>query len=185
MSKQLTDQQQTDLLLTLKTRFEKNSSMHKGLDWAKIEEKLKANPHKLWSLSQMEQTGGEPDVIEYDKQKDEYTFCDCAEQTPVGRRNFCYDRKAWEERKVAKPANNALDVATEMGVELLSVEEYHKLQDLVKVDTKTSSWLKTPAKVRALGGALFGDRRYDTVFIYHNGVQSYYAVRGFRGLLKV
>lgn len=173
------------LLQTLQTRFEKNMDRHKGLEWAKVQAKLEAHPQKLWSLSEMEKTEGEPDVIAFDKQNNEYLFCDCSQQSPKGRRSLCYDKAAWESRKEYKPKNNAVDVAKEMGIELLTEEQYRQLQELGEFDTTTSSWLKTPIEIRRHGGAIFGDRRYDHVFMYHNGAESYYAARGFRGLLRV
>jgi hypothetical protein len=174
-----------DLLGVLKTRFEKNMGRHKGLDWAKIEVKLKAGAGKLKSLGEMEKTGGEPDVVGFDKKTGEYIFYDCSEESPAGRRSLCYDRKALEERKEFKPKNSALDAAAAMGIELLTEEQYRELQGLGQFDTKTSSWIKTPTEIRKLGGAVFCDRRYDKVFLYHNGAESYYAARGFRGSLKV
>lgn len=175
----------TELLGTLETRFKKNMDRHKELEWAKILVKLEAGTEKLWSLSEMEKTGGEPDVIAYDKNTDQYIFCDCSAESPKARRSLCYDREALEKRKEFKPADSVVDMAAAMGIELLSEEQYRELQKLGKFDMKTSSWLKTPAEIRALGGAIFGDYRYATVFIYHNGAESYYAARGFRGLLKV
>lgn len=173
------------LLVLLKARFEKNMKRHKGLDWDKIQAKLEANPEKLRSLAEMENTGGEPDVIGLDKKTGEYVFCDCADESPKGRRSTCYDRAALDSRKENKPENNAVDMAAAMGISLLTEAEYRQLQQLGEFDTKTSSWIQTPADIRALGGALFCDRRYNTVFLYHNGAQSYYAARGFRGLLRV
>lgn len=181
----LSEEAQTELLNSLKKRFEKNMSRHKGLEWAKIQAKLEANDAKLWSLDEMERTEGELDVIGYDAQTDEYTFVDCSAESPKGRRSLCYDLEAWESRKEHKPTNNVFDVATEMGIELLNEEQYRTLQSLGKFDTKTSSWLATPAEIRKLGGAIFGDFRYGQVFIYHNGAESYYAARGFRGALRV
>ena len=172
-----------ELLKVLKARFEKNMKRHKGLDWAKVEARL--DDRKLRALAEMERTGGEPDVIGHDKKTGEFIFADCSAETPKGRRSICYDREALEERKEHKPKDNALDMAKAIGIELLTEEEYRELQELGEFDTKTSSWLKTPAAVRKLGGAIYGDRRYDRVFIYHNGAQSYYAVRGFRGSLRV
>jgi len=169
----------------LKARFEKNMSRHSGIEWGKVLEKLEAQPDKLWSLNEMEETGGEPDVVGYDEKTGEYLFFDCSPETPQGRRNVCYDREALDARKEHKPGNSAMDMAADMGIELLTEEEYMALQKLGKFDTKTSSWLKTPPAIRKLGGAIFGDRRYDHVFIYHNGASSYYAVRGFRGVLRV
>jgi hypothetical protein len=173
------------LLATLKSRFEKNPGRHKELDWKKIEKKLETNPEKLWSLQQMEASEGEPDVIGYDKQTDSYWFVDCSTESPAGRRSYCYDPEALESRKANKPADSALNIAAEMGIELLTEEEYHLLQQTGSYDLKTSSWLLTPATIRKLGGAIFGDKRFGRVFIYHNGAESYYAARGFRGLLKV
>lgn len=173
------------LLEILKTRFDKNMSRHKGLQWAKVQARLEAHPEKLRPLSEMEKTGGEPDVIGHDKKTGEYTFCDCSAESPGGRRSICYDREAMESRKEHRPENNAVDMAAEIGIELLTEDEYRDLQTLGEFDTKTSSWVKTPPAIRKLGGALFCDRRYDHVFTYHNGVQSYYAARGFRGLLRV
>jgi hypothetical protein len=181
----LSEKQQNELLRILKTRFEKNMKRHKGLDWTKIQTKLEKNPDKLWSLYQMEETGGEPDVVGLDKKSGEYTFMDCSAETPKDRRSVCYDREALDSRKEHKPKDNAMEMADEMGIELLSEEEYRELQTLGEFDLKTSSWIKTPAAIRKLGGALFADRRYDHVFVYHNGASSYYAVRGFRGSLKV
>ncbi|MGN7818939.1 DUF4256 domain-containing protein [Chitinophaga sp. 22536] len=177
--------QQATLLATLKLRFEKNMPRHKGLEWEEVETRLKANGDKLWSLQIMEETGGEPDVVGVDKKTGEYTFYDCSPETPAGRRNVCYDRQALDARKEHKPADSALDMAEAMGVSLLTEEQYQALQQLGKFDLKTSSWIETPAAIRKLGGALFCDRRYDHVFVYHNGASSYYAVRGFRGALKV
>jgi len=172
------------LLKTLKARFEKNLNRHKGINWPNVETKLLADDQKLWSLYQMEETGGEPDVVSFNK-KGEYTFFDCSPETPAGRRSICYDREALESRKEHKPKNNAVDMAAEMGIELLTEEQYRELQKLGTFDTKTSSWLKTPAKIRKLGGAVFADFRYGTVFVYHNGAQSYYGGRGFRGCIKI
>jgi hypothetical protein len=183
--KQLSPDQHDDLLKMLKARFEKNMSRHKGLEWADVQAKLEANAEKLWSLYEMEQTGGEPDVVGYDKKTGEYIFYDCSAESPKGRRSLCYDREAWVKRKEHKPENTAIDVASAMGIELLTEEQYRELQKLGKFDTKTSSWIVTPLAIRKLGGALFCDRRYDTVFTYHNGADSYYAARGFRGSLKV
>ena len=177
--------EQCDLLGALKARFEKNINRHKGLEWAKVQVKLEANPEKLWSLNEMERTGGEPDVVGHDKKTGEYIFYDCSAESPKGRRSFCYDPEALESRKENKPENNALDMAAAMGVELLTEQEYRELQKLGNFDTKTSSWVKTPSDIRKLGGALFCDRRYETVFVYHNGAESYYAARGFRGSLRV
>jgi hypothetical protein len=183
--RELSPKQGEELLSTLKARFEKNTHRHKGLEWAKVQAKLEANAGKLWSLNEMEITGGEPDVIGFDDKTGEYIFCDCSAQSPVGRRNFCYDREAWETRKENKPPNNVVDVAAAMGIELLTEAQYRELQKLGSFDTTTSSWVETPADIRKLGGALFCDRRYNTVFVYHNGAISYYAARGFRGLLRV
>jgi len=183
--KELSAEQREELLGVLKTRFEKNMSRHKGVEWAKVQARLEANPEKLWSLDDMENTGGEPDVVAYDEQKDEYVFYDCSAESPKGRRSLCYDREALDARKEFKPANSIIDMAADMGVEVLTEEQYSQLQQLGSFDTKTSSWLKTPADVRRLGGAIFGDLRYGRVFIYHNGADSYYAARGFRGLLRV
>ncbi len=174
-----------ELFSALKARFEKNISRHPGLDWARVQEKVEAQPAKMQSLIEMERTGGEPDVVGYDKESDEYTFCDCSAESPAGRRSVCYDREGLESRKEHRPQNSAIDMATAMGIELLTEEQYRHLQTLGKFDTKTSSWVKTPADVRALGGALFCDRRYGHVFVYHNGAPSYYAARAFRGWLKV
>lgn len=181
----LSGEQRQELLNTLKNRFEKNKHRHKGLEWQKIQEKLEASPDKLWSLNEMEATGGEPDVVAFDKKTGEFIFYDCAPESPKGRRSLCYDRKALDARKEHKPADSAMDMATEMGIEMLNEEQYRELQKLENFDTKTSSWLTTPDNIRKLGGAIFGDYRYETVFIYHNGAESYYAARGFRGSLKV
>jgi hypothetical protein len=183
--KELSPAQRDTLLKTLKARFEKNPKRHVGLEWSKVQAKLEASPAKLWSLGEMEATGGEPDVAGYDKKTGEYLFVDCSPETPKGRVSVCYDREGWEARKEHRPKNTAVDMATEMGIELLTEEEYGELQKLGEFDLKTSSWLKTPAAMRKLGGALFGDRRFDRVFFYHNGAQSYYAARGFRGWLRV
>jgi len=176
--------QSGELLRTLKTRFEKNMNRHKGLEWAKVQARLVANPEKLRSLSEMEKTGGEPDVIGYDKKTGEYIFCDCSSESPNGRRSLCYDREALESRKEHKPKGSAIEMAAAMDIELLTEEQYRELQKLGNFDTKTSSWLKTPSDIRRLGGALFADRRYDNVFVYHNGAPSYHAARGFRGSLR-
>ncbi|MVN23373.1 DUF4256 domain-containing protein [Mucilaginibacter arboris] len=183
--KELYPEQHEELLGILKTRFEKNLDRHKGIDWATVQAKLEAHPEKLWSLNEMERTGGEPDIIGYDKNTGEYIFYDCSAESPKGRRNVCYDREALDARKEFKPENNAVDMVATMGIELLTEEQYRELQKLGKFDTKTSSWVKTPADIRKLGGALFCDRRYNAVFLYHNGAQSYYASRAFRGLLRV
>jgi hypothetical protein len=181
----LSPAQRDELLATLKARFEKNMSRHKGLEWSKIQAKLEADAEKLWSLNEMEQTGGEPDVVGHDKKTGEYIFFDCAAESPKGRRSLCYDREALETRKEHKPKNSALDMAAVMGIELLNEEQYRDLQKLGEFDTKTSSWVKTPPAIRKLGGAVFCDRRYDHVFLYHNGAESYYAARGFRGSLRI
>jgi len=183
--KELSLEQVEELLNTLQGRFEKNMNRHSDLEWAKVQAKLEANPSKLWSLHQMEVTDGEPDVVGYDKEKDEYIFFDCSAESPKGRRSVCYDREALEARKKHKPENSAMDMATEMGIELLTEEQYRALQELGNFDLKTSSWVQTPAAIRKLGGAIFCDRRYDTVFMYHNGADSYYGARGFRGSLRV
>ena len=183
--KELSPEQREELLRALKARFEKNMNRHKGLEWAKVQAKLEANPEKMWSLSEMERTGGEPDVVGHDKETGEYIFFDCSAESPKGRRSLCYDREALESRKKYKPENNAIDVAAAMGIELLTEEQYRELQKLGDFDTKTSSWVNTPADIRKLGGALFCDRRYDHVFVYHNSAPSYYAARGFRGSLRV
>jgi hypothetical protein len=185
INKKISSEQRTELLEVLKSRFEKNMGRHKGLVWVAIEGKLKAAPKKVWSLYEMERTGGEPDVVGFDKKTGEYIFNDCAEESPKGRRSFCYDAEALKARKENQPENNAMDVAAAMGVELLTEEQYRKQQKLGNFDLKTSSWVKTPADIRKLGGALFCDRRYGTVFVYHNGADSYYAARGFRGELRV
>jgi hypothetical protein len=181
----LSKQQHEELLGTLQARFEKNMNRHKGLEWPQVQAKLEANAEKLWSLHEMERTGGEPDVIGHDQKTDEYIFYDCSVESPKDRRSLCYDRQALDSRKENKPRGNALDLATAMGIELLTEEQYRELQKLGNFDTKTSSWVKTPSNIRKLGGALFCDRRYDTVFLYHNGAESYYAARGFRGALRV
>src|SRR5438105_733552 len=182
---ELSPGQRAELLRALKARFEKNMSRHKGLDWANVQAKLEANAEKLWSLNEMERTGGEPDVVAHDKKTGEYVFYDCSAESPKGRRSVCYDREALESRKENKPEDNALGMAAGMGIELLTEEQYRELQKLGKFDTKTSSWVKTPADIRKLGGALFCDRRFGHVFVYHNGAQSYYGVRGFRCSLRV
>jgi hypothetical protein len=184
-NKELSLEQCEDLLRVLKARFEKNMNRHKGLEWAKVQAKLEDNPEKLWSLNEMERTGGEPDVVGYDKKKDEYIFYDCSAESPKGRRSVCYDREALESRKNHKPENNAIDMATAMGIELLTEEQYRALQKLENLDMKTSSWVQTPSDIRELGGALFCDRRFGHIFVYHNGADSYYAARGFRGSLRV
>ena len=181
----LSSKQRQEIITTLKARFEKNIHRHKDVEWEKVQAKLEANIEKLWSLNEMEKTGGEPDVVGHDNKTGEYIFYDCSEESPKGRRSLCYDREALNSRKENKPKNSALDVASAMGVELLTEEQYRELQKLGQFDTKTSSWVKTPAAIRNLGGALFCDRRYDTVFLYHNGAESYYAARGFRGCLRV
>jgi hypothetical protein len=183
--KKLSPAQREELLQTLKGRFEKHMNRHPGLEWVKVQARLEANVEKLWSLSEMEKTGGEPDVVGQDQKTGEYHFCDCSAESPAGRRSVCYDREGLDSRKEHKPENNAIDMAAAMGIELLTEEQYRELQKLGSFDTKTSSWVKTPADIRKLGGALFGDRRYGHVFIYHNGAQSYYAARGFRGSLRV
>lgn len=184
MKNKLTSEQAEELLKVLKTRFEKNMNRHKDLNWEKIQIKLEKSPEKLWTLNEMEITEGEPDVISYDQKKDEYFFFDCSPESPK-RRSLCYDYPAWNARKANKPESNAIDKASEMGIELLTEQQYRQLQELGKFDLKTSSWIKTPTNIRELGGAIFCDRRYNTVFTYHNGADSYYAARGFRGCLKV
>ncbi len=184
-AKDMKTKEREELLATLKARFEKNLSRHKGLEWAKVQAKLEANPEKLRSLNEMERTGGEPDVVGFDKKTGEYVFYDCSAESPIGRRSICYDREALESRKEHKPANNAIDLAGAIGIQLLTEEEYRELQKLGKFDLKTSSWVQTPADIRKLGGALYCDRRYNRVFVYHNGAESYYAARGFRGSLRV
>ena len=183
--KELSPEDQGKLLKVLKDRFEKNMDRHKGISWSKIQEKLESHPGKLWSLSEMELTGGEPDVVEYEKQSDSYIFYDCSPESPKDRRSICFDRQALDARKEHKPRTSAMDMADEMGIEILNEEQYRALQEAGKFDLKTSSWVATPANIRKLGGALFCDRRYDTVFLYHNGADSYYGARGFRGSLKV
>jgi hypothetical protein len=183
--KVLSAKQQDELLSILKARFENNPKRHKNLKWEQVLARLKANPDKLWSLNEMESTGGEPDAVDQDKKSGEIVFYDCAEESPKGRRSYCYDSDAWASRKEHKPKNNAEDAARAMGIELLTEEQYRSLQKLGNFDLKTSSWIKTPHEVRELGGALFCDRRFDMVFVYHNGAESYYAARGFRGVLKV
>ena len=181
----LSPKQGEELLSALEARFEKNMSRHKGLKWNPVQAKLEASPEKLWSLSEMERTGGEPDVVGFDKKTGEYIFYDCSAETPKDRRNICYDHEALESRKEFKPKDNAMDMAAAMGIEIITEEQYRELQKLGDFDTKTSSWLLTPPEIRKLGGAIFADRRYDHVFVYHNGASSYYGVRGFRGLLQV
>jgi len=181
----LLSEQREEILGTLKDRFEKNMNRHKEFEWAAVQAKLETNPEKLWSLYEMERTGGEPDVIGLDKKADQFIFYDCSAESPKGRRSVCYDREALESRKQHKPENNAIDMAADMGIEILTENQYRELQTLGSFDTKTSSWVKTPEHIRKLGGAIFCDRRYDTVFMYHNGAESYYAARGFRGSLKV
>jgi hypothetical protein len=183
--KQLSPSNLEKLLATLKARFEKNSARHTGIDWAKVKARLEAKTEKMWSLGEMERTGGEPDVVGHDKKTGEYVFFDCSAESPAGRTSFCYDREALDSRKEHKPKNNVVDAAAAMGVELLTEDQYRELQALGEFDTKSSSWVKAPDDIRKRGGALFGDRRYGRVFIYHNGAQSYYSGRGFRGALKV
>jgi len=183
--KELSPEQREELIGVLKTRFEKNMNRHKGLEWAKVKAKLEADTEKLWSLNEMERTGGEPDVVNLDEITGKFIFYDCSAESPKSRRSFCYDREALESRKEYKPENNAMDMAAAMGIELLTEEQYRELQQLGNFDTKTSSWVKTPAEIRKLGGALFCDRRYNHVFTYHNGAESYYAARGFRGSIRV
>lgn len=183
--KELSQEQRDELLLVLKERFEKNMHRHKDLEWSKIQAKLEVSPEKLWSLNEMEITGGEPDVVEYDIEKDEYIFYDCSAESPKGRRSICYDREALEARKKHKPENSAMDMAAAMGIDLLTEEEYRNLQKLENFDKKTSSWVQTPSDIRERGGALFCDFRYGHVFLYHNGADSYYGARGFRGSLRV
>ena len=185
LKKEFSSEQREELLRALKARFEKNMSRHKGLEWTKVQAKLEANADKMWSLSEMERTGGEPDVVGIDKKTGEYIFCDCSAESPKGRRNVCYDREGQDARKAFKPKDNAFDMAAAMGIDLLTEVQYRELQNLGNFDTKTSSWVKTPSDIRKLGGALFADRRYGNVFIYHNSAPSYYGVRGFRGTLRV
>lgn len=183
-AKEMNAKQREELIGTLQARFEKNMNRHKGLDWAKVQAKLEANTEKLWSLGEMERTGGEPDIVGHDKKTGEYLFYDCSAESPNGRRSLCYDREALDSRKENKPKNSAVGMATAMGIELLTEDQYRELQKTGEFDLKTSSWVKTPSDIRKLGGAIFCDRRYDTVFVYHNGAESYYAARGFRGLLR-
>ena len=183
--KELSPGQREELLRTLKARFEKNMNRHKGIEWAKVQAKLEVNAKQLWSLNEMERTGGEPDVVGFDKKTGEYLFYDCSAESPKGRRSVCYDREALEARKEHKPKDSAMDMAAGMGIELLTEEQYRELQKLGDFDTKTSSWVKTPSEIRKLGGALYCDRRYNHVFVYHNGAESYYGARAFRGLLRV
>lgn len=185
IKKELSPEQREELLRALKAQFEKNMNRHEGIEWDRVQAKLEANTEKLWSLNEMERTGGEPDVVGYDIQTGEYIFYDCSAESPKDRRNICYDHEALESRKEFKPENNAMDIADAMGIEILTEEQYRELQKLGNFDTKTSSWLKTPSEIRKLGGAIFADRRYDHVFVYHNGASSYYGVRGFRGSLRV
>ncbi len=183
--KELSSKQQEELLATLKARFEKNMARHQGIEWDKVQARLEANPEKLWSLSEMEGTGGEPDIVDRDKNTGEYVFYDCSPESPKGRTSLCYDREALDSRKEHKPKSSAMDVAAAIGAELLTEAQYHELQKRGAFDTKSSSWLKTPDDIRKLGGAIFGDRRFSRVFVYHNGAESYYSGRGFRGWLKV
>ena len=183
--KELSPEQREELLRALKIRFEKNMDRHKGLEWIEVQTKLESNSEKLWSLNEMEKTGGEPDVVCHDKKSGEYIFYDCSTESPKGRRSLCYDREALESRKEHKPNGNVIDFAVSIGIELLTEEQYRDLQKLGKFDLKTSSWIKTPVDIRKLGGAIFCDRRYNTVFVYHNGAESYYAARGFRGSLRI
>ena len=183
--RELSSKQRQELLHTLHIRFEKNMNRHKGLEWTKVQAKLEANPEKMWSLDDMEITGGEPDIVGYDKSTGEFIFYDCSAESPKGRRSVCYDHEALESRKEYKPGDSAINMALEMGIEILTEDQYRALQQLGDFDLKTSSWIKTPDKIRKLGGGLFCDRRYDTVFVYHNGAESYYAARGFRGCLRV
>ncbi|KQO14693.1 DUF4256 domain-containing protein [Paenibacillus sp. Leaf72] len=184
-AKELSTEQREELLKALKARFDKNRDRHKVLEWANVQAKLEAQTEKLWSLHEMERTGGEPDVVDYDKETGEFIFYDCSAESPKGRRSICYDREALESRKEHKPQNSAMEMAGDMGIELLTEEQYRQLQELGKFDLKTSSWVKTPANIRELGGAVFCDRRYNTIFLYHNGAESYYGARGFRGWLRV
>lgn len=184
-NKNLSPAKRETLLATLKSRFEKHTNRHKGIDWAKVQAKLEKNPEKLWSLNEMETTGGEPDVVAHDKKTGEYVFFDCSAESPKGRRSVCYDHEALNARKEHKPKDSAINMAAAMGIELLTEEQYRELQQLGEFDTKTSSWVKTPSEIRKLGGGLFCDRRYNQIFLYHNGADSYYAARGFRGSLRV
>lgn len=183
--KELSVEQSQELIDTLKVRFERNRNRHEDVEWVKVQAKLEGNTEKLWSLNQMETSGGEPDVVSYDNATGEYIFCDCSAESPKGRRSLCYDREGLDSRKEFKPENNAVDMAADMGIELLTEQQYMELQQLGNFDTKTSSWIQTPSNIRKLGGALFAEFRYGHTFVFHNGAQSYYAVRGFRGLLKV
>ncbi len=183
--KKLPPEQNEELLKILKTRFDKNMNRHKGIEWEKVKAKLEASPEKMWSLDEMETTGGEPDVVGHDKKTGEYIFYDCSAESPKGRRSICYDHQALESRKEHKPENSAINMAADMGIEILTEEQYRELQQLGNFDLKTSSWVKTPADIRKLGGAIFCDRRYNTVFVYHNGAESYYGARGFRGSLRI
>ena len=185
MKNKLTQEQQEELIKILKSRFEKNKERHENINWNDVQKKLESQPEKLWSLSEMERTEGEPDVVSYDKGTNEYIFFDCSAESPKGRRSLCYDRKALDSRKENKPANSAVDLANEMGIEILDESQYRHLQSSGNFDLKTSSWVKTPDNIRNLGGAIFCDRRYNQIFLYHNGAESYYAARGFRGVLKV
>ncbi|MEO5890315.1 MAG: DUF4256 domain-containing protein [Ferruginibacter sp.] len=185
MKKELSSKQCEELINTLKDRFEKNMKRHKGIEWNKVQLKLEANKEKLWSLNEMELTGGEPDIVGHDKKTGEYIFYDCSAESPKGRRSICYDHTALESRKENKPANSAIGMATEMGVEILTEEQYRELQELGDFDAKTSSWIMTPSNIRKLGGAIFADYRYQTIFVYHNGAESYYAARAFRGSLRI
>ncbi|SET38950.1 Protein of unknown function [Oceanobacillus limi] len=184
-NKELSIEEREEILQLLKVRFAENKHRHKDLEWDKVQAKLEANPEKLWSLNEMERTDGEPDVVAYDEEKGEFIFCDCSKESPKGRRSVCYDREALESRKKNKPENNAIDMATAMGIEILTEEQYRELQKLENVDRKTSSWIQTPSDIRELGGAIFCDYRYGKVFVYHNGAESYYSARGFRGSLRV
>ena len=183
--KEITKKETTELLQVLKTRFDNNMNRHEGIEWKKVEAKLVANPSKLWSLNEMEKTGGEPDVVLFDKKDKAFVFCDCSAESPTGRRSFCYDKAALDGRKENKPKHSAMAMADEMGIDILSEQQYKELQKFGKFDLKTSSWVKTPAEIRKLGGAIFCDRRYNHVFVYHNGAESYYAARGFRGKIEI